>query len=137
MTIHICCNTFQKNEDPCAFCETSDVDTLTVNLIQSIAMDADHNTFVDKASDIGISLKTLKQDQDSDPQLQEIIAKLLSGEASQCMQSKHLLDADGVLHFIADIYGHIQPVIFLPQKYRKTVLTVIHDNLGHLGVQCT
>ena len=47
-----------------------------MNLIKSIAVDADHNTFLDKASDIGISLKTLKQDQDSDPQLQEIIAKL-------------------------------------------------------------
>ena len=105
MTILICCNAFKKSEDPCAFydCETSDVDNLTVNLIQSIAMDADHNTFLDKASDIGFSLKTLKQDQDSDPQLQEIIAKLQSGKASRYMQSKHLLDADGVLHFNADI----------------------------------
>ena len=139
MTIHICCNTFKKSKDPCAFCdcETSDVDNLTVNLIQSIAMDADHNTFLDKASDIGISLKTLKQDQDSDPQLQEIIAKLSSGKASRCMHSKHLLDAGGVLHFNADIYSHVQPVIFLPQKYRKTGLTAMHDNLGHLGVQCT
>ena len=25
----------------------------------------------------------------------------------------------------------------MPQKYRKTVLTAMHDNLGHLGVQCT
>ena len=139
VTIHICCNTFKKNEDPCAFCdcETSDVDNLTMNLIQSIAVDADHNTFLNKASDIGISLKTLKQDQDSDPQLQEIIAKLQLGKVSQCMLSKHLLDADGVLHFNADTYGHVQPVIFLPQKYRKTVLTAMHDNLGHLGVQCT
>ena len=138
MTIHICCNTFKKSEDSRAFCdyETSDVDNLTVNLIQSIAEDADHNTFLDKASDIGISLKILKQDQDSDPQLQEIIAKLQSGKASQHMQSKHL-DADGVLHFNADIYGHVQLVIFLPQKYRKTVLMAMHDNLGHLGVQCT
>ena len=139
VTIHICCNTFEKNEDPCAFCdnETSDVDNLTVNLIQSIVVDADHNIFLDKASNIGISLKTLKQDQDADPQLQEIMAKLQSGKASQCMQSKHLLDVDGVLHFNADIYGHVQPVIFLPQKYRKTVLTAMHDNLGHLGVQHT
>ena len=137
--LHICCNTFKKSEDPCAFCdcETYDVDNLTMNLIQSIAVDADHNTFLDKASDIGISLKTLKQDQDSDPQLQEIIAKLQLGKASQCMQSKHLLDAHGVLHFNADIYSHVQPVIYLPQKYRKTVLTVMNDNLGHLGVQRT
>ena len=71
------CNTFKTSEDPCAFCncETSDMDNLTVNLIQSIAVDADHNTFLNKASDIGISLKTLKQGQNSDPQLQEIIAK--------------------------------------------------------------
>ena len=53
------------------------------------------------------------------------------------MQSKHLLDADGVLHFNADIYGHVQPVIFLPQKCRKTVLITMHDNLGHLGGQHT
>ena len=121
VTIHICCNTFKKNEDPCAFCacETSDVDNLTVNLIQSIAMDADHNTFLDKASDIGISLKTLKQGQESDPQLQEIVAKLPSGKASQRMQSNHLLDADGVLHFNADIYGHVQPVIFFATKVQE------------------
>ena len=74
---------------------------------------------------------------DDDTQLQEIIAKLQSGKASQHMKSKHLLDADGVLHFNADIYSHVQPVIFLPQKYRKTVLIAMHDNLGHLGVQCT
>ena len=138
VTIHICCNTFKKKEDPCAFCnnETSDVDNLTVNLIQSIAVDADQNTFLDKASNIGIILKTLKQD----PQLKEIMAKLQSGKASQCMQSKHLLDADGVLHFNANIYSHVQPVIFLPPKYRKTVLTAMHDNLGvqhtyHINLQ--
>ena len=68
VTIHIFCNTFKRSEDPCAFCdcETSDVDNLTVNLVQSIAVDAGHNTFLNKASDIGISLKTLKQDQDDE-----------------------------------------------------------------------
>ena len=104
-------------------------------------MDSDNTTkqktFLEEAAQIGISNETLKQEQAADPQIQDILSKLHSGKASQHMQAKHLIDANGILYFNADIYGHVQPVLFLPQKYRWPVLSAMHDNLGHLGVQQT
>ena len=84
-----------------------------------------------------LCLKSLKQDQKHDQQIQDIIEQLNSGKASRCMQAKYLITSDGLLHFNADIYGHVQPVIFLPQKYKQSVLTAMHDNLGHLGIHRT
>ena len=41
----------------------------------------------------------------------------------------YLITSDGLLHFNADIYGHVQSILLLPQKYRQSVLIAMHDNL--------
>ena len=117
------------------------MDTFDHNLIQSTAVDSDNGSdllsSLQTATDMTLCLKSLKQDQKHDPQIQDIIDQLNSVKALRHMQAKYLITSDGLLHFNADIYGHIQPVIFLPQKYRQSVLTAMHDNLGHLGIHRT
>ena len=139
----ITCNFQQGGDGQCTYCdhELSEMDTFDHNLIWSIAVDSDNATdllsSLQKATDMTLCLKSLKQDQKHDPQIQDIIEQLNSGKASRRMQAKYSITSDGLLHFNADIYGHVQPVIFLPQKYRQSVLTAMHDNLGHLGIHRT
>ena len=106
------------------------MDTFDHNLIQSIAVDPNKATdllsSLQKATDMTHCLKSLKQDQKHDPQIQDIIEQLNSGKTSRCMQAKYLITSDGLLHFNADIYGHVQPVIFLPQKQQKVLSPITH-----------
>ena len=139
----ITCNFQQANDGQCTYCDhkLSEMDSFDHNLIQSIAVDSDDGTdllsSLQKAMDMTLYLKSLKQDQKHDPQIQDIVEELNSGKASRHMHAKYLITSDGLLHFNADIYGHVQPVIFLPQKYRQSVLIAMHDNLGHLGIHRT
>ena len=101
----ITCNFQQTNDGQCTYCDhkLSVMDTFDHNLIQSIAVDPNKATdllsSLQKATDMTLCLKSLKQDQKHDPQIQGIIEQLNSGNASRHMQAKYLITSDYLITY--------------------------------------
>lgn len=129
-----------------------------ISLVESLALSADAvpDSFVQEERHGGMSIVPLlsevdiRNSQRSDQYISHVITQIESGEKPPPTLRKELPEIalllrefnklellDGILYRIRHEGGNKHYQLVLPEDLRETVLTSLHDDMGHLGIERT
>uniref|UniRef100_A0A3B1KCG7 Gypsy retrotransposon integrase-like protein 1 n=1 Tax=Astyanax mexicanus TaxID=7994 RepID=A0A3B1KCG7_ASTMX len=97
-----------------------------------------------------VSKEEVREKQRSDSVIREVISSLEGGGVPSpsvkreiphlslmCREWNRLLLINGILYRKRQEGPEVQYQLVLPEEWRETVMTSLHDDMGHLGIECT